>query len=314
MPHLIRTDYVENSNDTYWLANPNAPFGAFSPVIGKIGTIQDVRTRVANLLVAERMAGTDGLGAPKFTISNLLATAMKSQSLLAHLVLPTLVSSCESTPSATATDGTVVDLTAACAALASYDGTANLAATGGWLFGEWAAYAPNETTSGPSGFWTDTFDPAHPLTTPSHFNSTNPKMLVALANAVEALTAHHVALNVSYAQVQSVTRNSVVIPVSGCAAGCLNAMGAYDGNEAIYAGDYYGQAVYGNSMVTATELTRAGPVAEGILAYSEASNPASPRYSNMTTLYSKGHFVRLAYSPAQLAAECGNTTTTLTVP
>src|SRR5580658_2925343 len=28
-PHTIRTDYVENSNDSYWLANPSHPFSAF---------------------------------------------------------------------------------------------------------------------------------------------------------------------------------------------------------------------------------------------------------------------------------------------
>ena len=43
MPHTIRSDFVENSNDSYWLANPSAPFPAFSPIIGDIDTEQGLR-------------------------------------------------------------------------------------------------------------------------------------------------------------------------------------------------------------------------------------------------------------------------------
>jgi acyl-homoserine lactone acylase PvdQ len=67
-PHVIGTDYVENSNDSYWLANPSAPFPAYSPIIGPTGVAQDLRTRLGNQLIAVRVAGTDGLGPPKFTV------------------------------------------------------------------------------------------------------------------------------------------------------------------------------------------------------------------------------------------------------
>ena len=43
LPHTIRTDYVENSNDSYWLANPSDPFPAYSPIIGDIDTEQGLR-------------------------------------------------------------------------------------------------------------------------------------------------------------------------------------------------------------------------------------------------------------------------------
>jgi hypothetical protein len=36
LPATIRRDYVENSNDSYWLANRDHPFRAFSPIIGLI--------------------------------------------------------------------------------------------------------------------------------------------------------------------------------------------------------------------------------------------------------------------------------------
>lgn len=312
MPYTIRTDYVDNSNDSYWLANPSARFPAYSPVIGNIGTIQDLRTRQGNQMIAERIAGTDGLGAPGFTLSTLEAMWESDQSMLAQLVLPSLVSACEATPSATASDGTVVDLTSACQALAAYNGTGNLDATGGWLFSEWANFAPSQTTTGTNGFWADSFNPAEPLTTPSELNTTNPQILDALADAVENLQQNDIPLDASFEQVQHVTRNGTTIPIPGCST-CYDAITAYDGTQAIYNGFSYGQVDYGNSLVMFTELTPQGPVSQGILTYSEATNPESPWYDNMTQLYSEEQLVPLAYTAVQLAGETGLTTTVLTV-
>ena len=62
MPHTFRRDYVENSNDSYWLSNPSHPLTGFSPIIGLTGTEQGLRTRIGNQMIAPRLAGTDGLG------------------------------------------------------------------------------------------------------------------------------------------------------------------------------------------------------------------------------------------------------------
>ena len=166
LPHTIRTDYVENSNDSYWLANPSAPFPAYSPIIGDIDTTQGLRTQLGNQMIAKRVAGTDGLGAPKFTLDTLQAMWESDQSGLAQAVLQPLVSACEATPSVKATNGTTVNLTAACAALASYNGTGHLNASGGWLFSEWYAMAPS------SGFWATAFNAAAPSPPPQ--DSTRP--------------------------------------------------------------------------------------------------------------------------------------------
>ncbi|MDA8366964.1 MAG: penicillin acylase family protein, partial [Actinomycetota bacterium] len=208
-----------------------------------------------------------------------------------------------------ATDGTVVQLAPACTALAGYDGTGNLDASGGWLFSEWFAYAPSYTSA---SFWSDAFDPAHPLTTPSHLNTSNPAMLTALADAIENLAQHHVPLDAGYGQVQHVTRNGTTIPIPGCDTGCFNAIYASDGQGGPLADFPYGTVNDGSSLVMTTELTKSGPISQGILTYSQATDPTSPWYDNMTKLYSKKQWVNLAYTPAQLAAEHGNTTTVVT--
>jgi acyl-homoserine-lactone acylase len=44
-PTLFRRDWVQNSNDSYWLSNPAAPLPAASPVIGPVDTRPSFRTQ-----------------------------------------------------------------------------------------------------------------------------------------------------------------------------------------------------------------------------------------------------------------------------
>jgi acyl-homoserine-lactone acylase len=319
LPHTIRTDYVENSNDSYWLANPSAPFPAYSPIIGRIDVPQGLRTRLGNQMIAARIAGTDGLGPPKFTLTTLQKMWDGDQSMLAQLVLAPLVSACRQAPTVKASNGTVVDLTQACEALAGYDGTGTLNAHGGWLFSVWQSIAieagptlPNQIGGTANQIWATPFNPVQPLTTPSGLDISNPAILRSLADAVLNLKAHHVALDASYAQVQHATRNSAKIPIPGCDTGCFNAIYANDATttNAIDAAPY-GEVYAGSSLVMTTELTPNGPVAQGILTYSQATDPTSPWYANMTQLYSKGQWVSLPYTAAQLAKDRGTHTTTL---
>lgn len=306
-PHTIRTDYVENSNDSYWLANPGAPFPAYSPIIGDIDVPQGLRTRLGNEMIAERVAGTDGLGSPKFSIPTMQQMWENDRSLLAELVLKPLVSACEKAPVQTASNGTTVNLSAACAALAGYEHYENgdLDASGGWLFSQW--YSSGFSDS----FWTVPFNAARPLTTPSGLNTADPDVLRTLADAVLDLEASHIPLDATYGQVQHATRGSDVIPVHGCATGCFNAINTtLAPGDPLMPGDY-GEVIHGSSLVITTELTRSGPVAQGILTYSQATNPLSPWYANMTKLYSARQWVKLAYTPAQLAAEPGSRTVVL---
>jgi len=306
-PHTIRTDYVENSNDSYWLANPSHPFKAFSPVIGPINVEQGLRTRLGNEMIGERVAGTDGLGKPKFTIATLQAMWQNDRSLLAELVLRPLVTACRKAPQQKAANGTKVNLTKACAALAGYEKYENgdLNASGGWLFEDWY----NQSIAG--AFWKVPFSAKHPLTTPSGLNTANPHILRALASAVLDLRAHHIALTASYGQVQHSTKGSDIIPIHGCTTGCFNAI--YPGladNNPFFPGNY-GEVGDGSSLVMTTELTPRGPVSQGIVTYSQATNPLSPFYANMTKLYSQKKWVPFAYTAGQLAALKGTTTVVL---
>ena len=298
LPHIVRRDYVENSNDSYWLANPSAPLIGFSPIIGLTGTAQGLRTRLGNEMIAQRMAGTDGLGGRKFTIALLQRMWENDRSKLAELVLGSLVGTCRANPHQVASNGHAVDLSAACSALAGYNKTGNLDAHGGWLFYVWFSYAPSKD------FWSDAFDPHHPLSTPSQLNTANPAILRALADAVLNLQAHGVALTASYGEVQHATRNTTKIPIHGCNTGCFNAIQsgtATSTNPTSIAP--YGEVFTGSSLVITTELTTQGPRSQGILTYSQATDPTSPWFANLTRLYSQKRWVTMRYTPAQLRAD-----------
>ena len=318
LPHMFRRDYVENSNDSYWLANPAQPLTGFSPIVGLTGVQQDGRTRLANQMIAARVAGTDGLGAPKFTIQTLQEMWENDRSDLAESVLPDLLSDCQTHPSAVASDGQTVNLTAACAALADYKGTGQLTDQGGWLFEVWADLDTD------TNFWATPFNPAAPLTTPTGLNTTTATPLKYLADAVLNLQANAVPLDADFAQVQFAPQ-SKLIPIPGCdgeepvgqGMGCFNAIYSPTNTAATdgpVTGGPYGEVNDGSSLVMTTQLTPAGPISEGILTYSQATDSTSPWYSNMTKDYSAGRWVELPYTAKELASDHPVSTLTLHAP
>jgi acyl-homoserine-lactone acylase len=310
MPHLFRRDYVENSNDSYWLANPAHPLTGFSPIIGLTGTQQNLRTRIGNLMIQARVKGTDGLGPRKFTLGTLQRMWEGDRSEQAILVLRDLVADCRAHPLQTASNGELVNLTTACNALASWDGTGHQAARGGWLFTVW-----NYLDTDPR-FYAKPFDPSKPLTTPSGLNTgPNASPLKWLADAVQNLRAHGYSANVSYRQVQHAPQ-SHALAVHGCDTGCFNAIYAQDGTPAHNNppdAAPYGEIYTGSSLVITTQLNPSGPQAQGILTYSQATDPTSPWHANMTRLYSRQRWVNLPYTAAALARSRPRRTLVLSV-
>lgn len=298
MPHTFRRDYVENSNDSYWLSNPAHPLTGFSPIIGLTGTVQGLRTRIGNMMIAARVAGTDGLGPAKFTIGTLQRMWEGDKSEAAALVLKPLVADCQAHPSQVASDGKTINLTSACSALAGYNGTGLLNAKGGWLFSVWSALDSDQY------FYSTPFNAADPLSTPNGLNlgsvSFPATPLKWLADAVENLQAHGIPLDASYGQVQYAPQ-SRKIAIPGCDTGCFNAIYSSLGTSTSPVSQApYGQVYDGSSLVMTTELNPSGPDSQGILTYSQASDPTSPWYSNLTRLYSKARWVDLPYTTAEL--------------
>jgi acyl-homoserine-lactone acylase len=58
-------------------------------------------------------------------------------------------------------------------------------------------------------------------------------------------------------------------------------------------------------MVLTTELTKRGPRSEGILTYSQATDPTSRWFANQTGLFSRKRWVPMRFTAAQLARDRG---------
>ena len=294
-PRLTRADYVTNSNDSAWLANPAQPITGYPAIYGDVGTERSLRTRLGLDMVAQRLAGTDGLGPPGFTLPSLQATTLGDRDNSAELARRDAVAMCRAHPVLTASDGTKIDVGAACGVLARWDGRGDASSRGAVLWREFFAEA--EQTAGES-LWQVPFDPAHPLSTPSGLNGSLPAVQQALADVVQFFQASHIALDIPLGAAQKYTG----IPLNGCTdeEGCFNVL---ETGAPLAADGTYPDVSFGSSFIMAVELTRAGPRARTILTYSESANTASPHHTDQTRLFAAKKWVTERFTDAQINAD-----------
>ena len=264
-------------------------------------------------MIAQRQAGSDGLGAPRFTLPTLQATMLGDRNYSAELVRSEVIAMCRAHPVLTASDGTRVDVRAACDTLANWDGHADFDSRGGAL---WEAFFDDSLLRVP-------FDPAHPLTTPRGLDINDPEVQRALADAARFLRRNQTA--------RSAPRWAG-ITVHGCLGekGCFNVIeveaadsppGPPPGETGPQTGpppDPRNQrpggtppAIFGSSFIMAVELTPHGPRARTILTHSQSANPASPHHSDQTALFSRRRWVTERFTEAEINADPHLQTTTL---
>lgn len=293
-PSLIRTDYVTNSNNSYWLANPDAPISGIPDVVGDNETERTMRTRSGLRMVQQRIDGTDGLGGNTFDIDSLIDRMLSNQSHAGQLLRDGVVTLCENNPSVDL-NGDTVDISVACPVLAEWDLHSNLESRGSHLFRELMRAASGGSTL-PSTFnYTEPFNVEDPVNTPRGLDTTdNPAVLQALASAVKILNEAGIALNARLGDIQSVTKNEKVIPMHGGESfeGVFNKMTLDLADSKGY------PAVTGSSgsWIMAVELTDSGTKAKGVLTFSMSSSSESPHYADMTEHFSNKELVDLPYA------------------
>jgi len=293
LPKIYRDDYVANSNDSYWLSNPHQPLTGFPTVMSTSsaeGAPQMLRTALAHDQVARRLDGSDGFGAPKFTLENLQQVLFSSRVLGAERTLDDMLEICAQAriKRVFVDGGGVVDVTRACEILAGWDRTVTLDAVGAQVFTEIWRYLAQYANGGKDWFWDQPFDPANPIATPSGLNKENyaTRYLVmkAIGSAVRRLQKAGVELDTPWRDVQYVTRNGEDIPLHGGS----GLMGAFSVITAELETGGYRNVLFGNTYIqTVTWDDSACPVANGILAHSQSTDPESPFYADQTKLYSQ---------------------------
>jgi acyl-homoserine-lactone acylase len=270
-PHQFRTDYVLQSNDSYWLTNQYAPITGLSPVFGDEATPRSLRTRAAHEQVERRMKGDDGFGAPKFDLESMKQVMLSNRHYGGELIRDDLVSACKASGKA--------NLAPACDALAKWDLKVNLDSRGAHLFHLFAE-------AGGIRF-KDAFDPKNAVHTPAKLDTADPRVIAALETAVAKLNELKIPLDAKLGDVQGETRNGVRIPIHGSAGpeGVFNVISVQ--NDSLEPEKGWTSIRHGASWIYAVEFTEQGPKSQGFLTYSQSTDPTSPHYSDQTELYSK---------------------------
>lgn len=297
MPAQIRTDYVANSNDSYWLANGQAPMAAQPAIVGPTGVMQNLRTRLGLMEIAARLDGSDGLAGRTVDPAAVKEMLYANRNLAAELVLDDLARLCGGTTSVTLAGGKSVDVAQACAVLARWDRRMNLDSVGAHVFVEFWRNAEKIPD-----LWATGFDPADPIHTPRGLKTdpeTGAKVMQALAQAVDLLATANIPLDAPWGQVQVAVRGDLRIPVHGGEGsdGVLNAQ-----QSKLVPGVGF-VPYHGSSYIQVVTFDAKGPVADGILTYDQSTDPASPHYADQTLLHARKQWVRLPFHRADIEAD-----------
>ncbi len=274
LPVLERRDWVQNSNDSYWLSNPEAPLPAASPLVGPVGTRPSFRTQ-SGILEIQRALATG-----RMTQARARDLVFANRSMAAERLMPGILSICEADPA----------LRPPCDALRAWDRKADLDSRGAILFFSFLRhFGGNAANFQP-------FDPANPVTTPAGLSEAAAEPVKrALAAAVAELTTAGIPLDAPLGQVQAALRGDTRIPIHGGPhiAGILNMMQTRVTPQGLV-------PTHGSSYVQVVSFEPSGPVADALLSYSQSTDPASPHSSDQTRAFSEKRWHRLPFTATEV--------------
>ncbi|WP_086822090.1 penicillin acylase family protein [Streptomyces sp. NRRL B-24572] len=273
MPVLRDTPYVENSNDSAWLANADRPLTGYERIFGTVATPRSLRTRGGIEDVAA-MADRGGL-----TVADLQRQQFANRAPAGDLAAADAAKACTSV---------LPEDPEVCRVLGNWDRTVNTDSRGALLFDRfWRRFTG---TVKPADQWLVPFSAADPVRTPHTLDTGTPGFAQALKDAAAELRAAGIALDAPLGAHQFVVRNGERIPVSGG----TESLGIWNKTEPVWnaASGGYVEVAHGTSHVQAVGWDGSRcPVARTLLSYSQSSNPASPHYSDQTRLFSGGRWV-----------------------
>ncbi len=286
MPRATSTEYFTNSNDSYWLSNPDRPLEGYSPVIGTERTARSLRTR-AGLTFVDEILGSGG----KLSSENVQDMLFSHRHFSGELFLDEVLTIC--------VDGGD-DIKASCDVLANWDKTANTDSRGTHIwteFWERARRIPN--------LHTVDFDADDAVNTPNGLALDNDEvrsaLRAALATAQKKLTDAGLALDARWGDVQFAERNGERIGIPG-------AVGRHGVFSYIVTGfteeKGYTPIHHGNSYIQVIGWDEDGNLdARGLLTYSQSPEPESPHYSDQTELYSRGEWIDFPFTEEEIQAD-----------
>jgi len=305
LPQIRTTDYVGNSNGSYWLSDADNPLEGFPSVMGPVsheGLQQFLRTRIGHLMVSERKTATDELSpTPLFNLQTLKDMMYSNRVYGAEIVLDDVLEIC----AAVETD----PVREACTVLSNWDRHVNLDSRGAQVFTEFWRYIrsqlenPFQNIVESDEFWAEDYNPNDPLNTPAGIDTSvtaNHTLVIdALVEATNRLADANVALDAPWGEVQYLQRNSENVPIHG---GKDN-MGVYGAIKVDLKDGGYINPHGGNSYIQVVTWDESEcPIADVILVPSQSTDPESPHFADQTKLYSAKEWLRFPFCEGDIAA------------
>lgn len=278
LPSLEREDYVQNSNDPAWLANPAQLLTGFSPLVSRSDQPLGMRGRFA----LQRLQGKARLG-----VDDLQRMVTDDEVYLASLVLPDLLQWCQ---------GASADVQALCTSLANWDGKADLESGVGLVHFHNLLTALAEHPDS----WRVAFDPADPQHTPRGLAveqaAVRKRVHEAALASLQQVAESGMAPQVKWGQVQQAVDGT---PVPGGP----QALGVYNAMYSVPHGQGKRLVVSGTSYLQLVSFTDKGPEARGLLAFSQSSEAASAHASDQTKAFAAKQLAVIPFTEAQIKAD-----------
>ena len=288
LPQLLRRDYVQNSNDSAWMVNPAQPLSGYSPVISQQGQPLGLRARFA----LERV-GQLAKGGP-VKVEDLQRMVMDDQVYLADQVMPDLLGVC-----AGDLGGDASALAEACASLKAWDRKAGLNSGLGFVHFQ---QIMDRLQALPDS-WRVAFDPKDPQHTPCGLAIERPPVLKAVREAmlasVEAVKVAGLSKDSRWQDVQVASSGSRQTPIHGGP----GELGIYNAIQSVPGANGKREVVSGTSYLQVVTFDDKGPQAQGLLAFSLSSDPASPYSADQTQAFSQKQWSVLPFTEQQIKAD-----------
>ncbi|MFJ7312607.1 penicillin acylase family protein [Pseudomonas sp. NPDC098747] len=288
LPQLLRKDFVQHSNDSAWLANPAQPLTGFSPLISQDGEPLGLRSRFA----LDRLASLNKKGS--LAVKDLQQMVMDDQVYLATQVVPDLLKFCAADLGADAQA-----LKPVCVSLKAWDGRANLDSGLGLVHFQNIMQALQTSAD----IWRVAFDPQDAQHTPRGLAVEQPAVAKALREAmlasVETIGKMGLKPQTRWGDIQVASSGGQQTPIHGGP----GTLGIYNAIQSVPREDGKLEVVSGTSYLQVVTFDEKGPHAQGLLAFSLSSDPASKYSRDQTEAFSKKQWSVMPFTEQQIQAD-----------
>jgi acyl-homoserine-lactone acylase len=292
--------YVANSNDSYWLSNPDLLLEGFTPLIGSEGIEQSLRTRQGFVQAEQRIAGTDDLDeTPGFTVQHVQQMLYGNRNIAEELTRSDVVAICNGVVDWSPYSDNPTEAASACGVLEAWDGRFDNDSVGSTVWNEFWRRVDDLGDD----LWAVPFDASDPVNTPNTLNDEDPAVVEAVKTAfgggIDFMVNGGIPIDRTWGEVQFRPVGDQNIAIHGGSGRFM--FSVISSNFVDQVG--YADIPTGNSYIqTVTWDDTECPDAYAVLTYSQSTDPASDHYADLTQVYSDEGWNDMPYCPEDIEA------------